>query len=129
MQFDLISCTDTVALRRRQRGAADRQREAGYTLLELLVVLAIMAVMALITPVAMQTEMARLHKQSALFEATASLEALHEQAIDTQTVMEGQDHDGHPIIFYPDGSAAALEFRQGRKQISILPLTGRVIVQ
>jgi prepilin-type N-terminal cleavage/methylation domain-containing protein len=98
---------------------------AGYTLTELLVVLAIMGLAAGLAPPLLQTARQHALARAAVYRLVAELEAAHERAVDTQEVVRV----GAPaVIFYPDGSARGGEFRFDGATISVGAFSGRVDV-
>jgi len=98
---------------------------AGYTLTELLVVLAIMGLAAGLAPPILQTARQHFLTREAVYRLAAKLQAAHDQAIDTQTTIRIASP---PATFYPDGSATTPPIHFDGATISIAPLSGRVDV-
>ncbi len=99
--------------------------EAGYTLTELLVVLAIMGLAAGLAPPLLQSARQHFLARAAVYRLAAQLEAAHERAVDTQSVVRIGDP---AVIFYPDGSASGGDFRFDGATISVGTFSGRVDV-
>lgn len=99
--------------------------EAGYTLTELLVVLAIMGLAAGLAPPLLQSARQHFLARAAVYRLAAELEAAHERAVDTQSVVRIGDP---AVIFYPDGSARAAVIHVEGGTITVAPFSGRVDV-
>jgi prepilin-type N-terminal cleavage/methylation domain-containing protein len=100
----------------------------GYTLTELLVVLAIMGLMAALAPPVLQSARASVLARAAAYGLAARLDAAHDAAVDGQSTVDVPVGD-QTAVFFPDGSAAALTLTQAQFSITVAPLSGRVIVQ
>jgi type II secretion system protein H len=102
--------------------------EQGFTLTELLVVLAIMGLLAALAPPVLQSARAGILARATADKLAAKLDAAHDQALDTESTVN-VPVGSQMAVFFPDGSAAALTISQPRFTITIAPLSGRVTVQ
>lgn len=101
---------------------------AGYTLTELLVVLAIMGLMAALAPPVLQSARAGIQARAAAYALVARLDAAHDQAIDTQNTVTLALGSGQSAVFFPDGSAGGITISQRGYSVTVAPLSGRVSV-
>lgn len=115
--------------------------EAGYTLLELLVVLAIMALLIAAIPGMAFPEITSLRFSGKVQEVSSRLAAAHERAIETGqrvVISATQLEDGDVVritpaatpvvVFYPDGSSTSstitVEHLGWNKTLTINPIDG-----
>lgn len=102
--------------------------ESGYTLTELLVVLAIMGLIVALAPPLLQSDKSMLKEKSAAYLLAARLTTAHDEAVDTQTEIRIKISPGQIIRFFPDGSASGGSIAEDRFVVSVSPISGQVSV-
>jgi type II secretion system protein H len=102
--------------------------DAGYTLTELLVVLAVMGLMVALAPPLLQSAQGGVRARAAAYHLAAQLQDAHDQAVDTGSTVQVNLSPAQTILFYPDGSATAAAIRRGGMTVSVAPISGRVTI-
>ncbi len=105
-----------------------RTGSGGYTLTELLVVLAIMGLMVALAPPLLKTARIGVQEKTSVFRLAAQLEAARDRAIDTQEIVRVPLSSGQSVVFYPDGSATGITIHENALSLSVSPISGRVTV-
>ncbi len=101
---------------------------AGYTLTELLVVLAIMALVVALAPPLMGAARTGMQARWAAIALAGRLATAREAALDGGTTVAVTLPSGQTVRFYPDGSATGMTARENFCTVAIAPLSGRVSV-